>query len=71
MKTTVLYQYLGTNGTILSPVHLEDAYYVRKIHLVADVGYMLTNGEIIKKSVTVPEADVSLWKEVPLGEGQM
>ena len=28
MKKTVMYEYLGTNGTILSPVHLEDIYYM-------------------------------------------
>jgi hypothetical protein len=38
MKRQVLYQYLGTNGTILSPIHLEDIYYVRKIFLFADEG---------------------------------
>ena len=35
MIKTMLYEYLGTNGTILSPVHLEDIYYVRKYKLVA------------------------------------
>ena len=38
MKKRVLYHYLGTNGTILSPVHLEDTYYVRKLELQADEG---------------------------------
>ena len=30
MTKTVLYKYLGTNGTIVSPVHLEDVYYIRQ-----------------------------------------
>ena len=30
MTKIVMYEYLGTNGTILSPVHLEDIYYIRK-----------------------------------------
>jgi hypothetical protein len=38
MTKTVMYEYLGTNGTICSPVHLEDIYYVRKLKLVADNG---------------------------------
>ena len=42
MTKDILYQYLGTNGTILSPVHLEDIYYVRKVRLSADPGKMLT-----------------------------
>lgn len=66
MKKTILYQYLGTNGTILSPVHLEDAYYVRKVRLTAAPDCILTNGVISKKSVTVSEADVDLWKEIPM-----
>jgi hypothetical protein len=69
MTKTVLYQYLGTNGTIISPVHLEDTYYVRKIQLVAAPGCLLTNGTILKKSVMVSEEDSEMWKEVP--EGQM
>jgi hypothetical protein len=35
MQKEILYQYLGTNGTILSPVHLEDIYYVRKVRITA------------------------------------
>ena len=65
MKQTVLYQYMGTNGIILSPVHLEDIYYIRKVKLVADPGFILTNGTMYKRMVTVLEDDVSLWKEVP------
>jgi hypothetical protein len=38
MTKTILYKYLGTNGTILSPVHLEDIYYVRYYKLQADNG---------------------------------
>ena len=36
MKKIVLYTYLGTNGSITSPVHLEDTYYTRKLRLIAD-----------------------------------
>ena len=42
MTKKVLYLYLGTNGTILSPVHLEDTYYVRQVELMADEGKLLT-----------------------------
>ena len=64
MKKETYYTYLGTNGTITSPVHLEDVYYTRKIHLVADNGKILTNGEIFVSSITVPEDEVELWKDV-------
>ena len=70
MTKTVLYHYLGTNGTITSPVHLEDIYYIRKIKLVADKGKILTNGKVTQKSIIVPEEEVSFWKEVPFN-GQM
>lgn len=70
MKKTVLYHYLGTNGTITSPIHLEDTYYIRKIRIVADKGMILTNGTVFKQSVLVPEAEVENWKEI-VNDGQM
>ena len=66
MKKTVLYRYLGTNGVIESPVHLEDIYYVRLLKLRADIGKMLTNGEVKVKSVTIPEEELELWTEIKL-----
>ena len=36
MKKQVLYTYLGTNGTLTTPIHLEDIYYVRKYRLWAE-----------------------------------
>lgn len=69
MKKTILYQYLGTNGTIISPIHLEDVYYIRKVRLVAEPNCLLTNGTLLKRSVIIPEADIELWREIP--EGQM
>ena len=65
MTKKVLYLYLGTNGTILSPVHLEDTYYVRQVELMADEGKFLTkDGVHMKKSILVPENDVQEWYEV-------
>ena len=42
MTKTVYYTYLGTNGVIESPVHLEDIFYIRKLNLIADAGKRLT-----------------------------
>lgn len=65
MVKTVLYEYLGTNGTILSPVHLEDIYYIRKLKLHADNGKRLTkDGKNKVVSVVIPEEELSEWKEV-------
>ena len=65
MVKTVLYEYLGTNGTILSPVHLEDIYYVRKLKLHADGGKRLTKDGVHKvASVIIPEEELEEWQEV-------
>ena len=66
MKKQILYTYLGTNGTITSPVFLEGIYSVKKITLRADSGYVLTNdgGKTTRDSVTVPESEVSAWQEI-------
>ncbi len=64
MKKHVQYVYLGTNGTIISPVHLEDVYYTRRITLEADAGKVLVNGQKKVKTITVPEEEVQDWKEV-------
>lgn len=65
MTKTIMYTYLGTNGTICSPVHLEDIYYIRKVKLTADAGKQLTkDGKIFFNAITVPEEEVAEWKEV-------
>ena len=65
MIKTPLYTYLGTNGTITSPVHLEDIYYVLTYRLDADHNKMLTkDNKTLLKSVVVSPEDVDLWKEV-------
>lgn len=65
MRQEILYQYLGTNGTILSPVHLENIYSVKKIRLFADEGKTLTkDGKKTVSSVTVSEDEVNDWYEV-------
>ena len=67
INQTVYYRYLGTNGVIESPVHLEDIYYVRLIELVADARHQLTDGNVTVTNVRVPEDEVSKWHEIPLG----
>ena len=65
MTKSVLYEYLGTNGTILSPVHLEDIYYVRKYKLYADNGKQLTKDNInFFTSIVIPDEELEEWKEV-------
>jgi hypothetical protein len=66
MKQTKMYRYLGTNGIIDSPVHLEGIYFVSSILLVADEGKSLTkDGKSLVKSIRVAnEEEAALWREV-------
>lgn len=65
MTKIVMYEYLGINGTILSPVHLEDIYYIRKLRLIADVNKRLTkNDKDYCQAVVIPEEELDQWKEV-------
>ncbi len=66
MKQTTMYRYLGTNGTIDSPVHLEGIYSVKTICLTADAGKVLTkDGVHFFPTVRVSnEEEIAQWKEV-------
>jgi len=65
MTKQVLYKYLGTNGVIISPIHLEDIYYVRNIRLTADAGKLLTKDNInFIAQIVIPEEEVDDWVEV-------
>jgi len=65
MTKQVLYKYLGTNGVIVSPVHLEDIYYVRNLKITADPGKMLTkDNKSFISQIVIPEEDLDLWFEV-------
>ena len=66
-----MYEYLGTNGSICSPVHLEDIYYVRKYKLIADDKKLLVKGSRKEKSVLIPEDDLDNWKEVEEGQEEV
>lgn len=65
MKKVLLYEYLGTNGTILSPVHLENIYFVKKWEITAEHGKVLMkDGEKFGRSQIVPDNELSKWTEV-------
>lgn len=68
MTKQVFYRYLGTNGVIETPIHLEDIYYVRVIALQADDGKVLTDGERKLHSVRVAEEELGNWREIPDGQ---
>lgn len=66
MNRTLLYRYMGTNGVLTTPIHLEDIYYVRLVRLVADEGKILTNGTRQMQVITIPENEESQWNEASL-----
>lgn len=65
MTKEVLYLYIGTNGSILSPVHLEDTFYSRRIRLTAAQGKKVTkNYTQFYESIIIPEDEIDQWVEV-------
>lgn len=65
MIKTTFYTYLGTNGTLTTPIHLEGIYSITKVELQAEAGKKLTRDGInFTYRITVPESQVELWYEV-------
>ena len=64
MKKNYFYRYMGTNGVIETPVYLEGIYCLKLVHLIADPGYALTDGEKVVYAARIPESEVSLWIEI-------
>lgn len=64
MKKKIIYRYLGTNGIIDSPIHLEDTYYIRLVYLTSDFGKKLTNGDKITEVTQIPEEELDQWYEI-------
>ena len=65
MTKEVIYVYLGTNGIIQSPIHLEDIYYIRKCRLWADKNKVLTkDNKTYVRTIIIPEEDIDNWIEV-------
>ena len=59
-----LYRYVGRNGIITSLVYLDDAKYYSMYRLIAEEGKMLTDGELIVKSIDIFAEDLSKWTEM-------
>ena len=68
MKKNTLYTYLGTNGVLTTPIHLEDIYYTTSYQLIADNGKMLTDdgGKTFHQRVVVPVEEIDNWKEAKM-----
>lgn len=65
MTKTIIYTYLGTNGTISTPIYLEGIYSVKNYNLIADEDKLLTKDGIkFYESITVPENELDQWYEI-------
>ena len=71
MKKKIIYRYLGTNGIIDSPIHLEDTYYIRLAYLTSDLGKKLTNGDKITDVIQISEEELDQWYEIDDPNGQL
>lgn len=65
MKKLESYTYLGTNGILTTPIHLEGIHFIKKITLIADKDKQLTkdNKHFFDRIVT-NDLELELWKEV-------
>lgn len=68
MKKINIYMYLGSNGTITSPVLLEGVQHATYYKLEADEGKILTNGKNEQLTVIIPVEDLDKWKEIDDGQ---
>ena len=65
MKVRKMYKYIGRNGSITSPILLDDVKYIPLVELRPEQGYVLTNGNIIRNnSVLVHVDELNEWSEI-------
>lgn len=65
MTTEFIYTYLGTNGSVTTPIHLEGVPAMKKVRIKPAIGKKLTNGTTItENAVVVAESEVANWKEI-------
>ena len=65
MKKETIYTYLGKNGILCTPVFIEGAVASKSIRLMAENGYILTDGTVRRKMIEVSEDEVDSWTEIP------
>lgn len=69
MKKTKFYTYLGTNGTLVSTIHLENIYSVENFSITAEKGKVLTKdggNTYVTHIINVPKDEVDLWEEIDI-----
>jgi hypothetical protein len=72
MKKRKLYRYIGRNGTITSPILLEDIKYISLMELRPEIGHALTDGVAIRTgSIVVHIDEVDNWTEIEYHEPEV
>ena len=64
MKKTKLYKYIGYNGTITSPILLENIPSKEYYRIEASYKKLLTNEDKVVKSIIIEAEDLVNWKEI-------
>lgn len=64
MKKSKLYRYLGRNGILDTRILLDGINHIDMLLIQADPGFILTDGEVIRHSVTIEASELKNWKEV-------
>ena len=64
MKQYKQYRYIGRNGIITSRVLLDGINNIPMMHIEADEGYILTDGNNFARAITVEVNDLPLWYEI-------
>lgn len=65
MTQEFLYTYLGTNGTVTTPIHLEGIPAMKSVRVTPAIGKKLTNGvKVTTEAVVVSEAEAASWREI-------
>ena len=65
MTKSKKYKYLGRNGVLVTRILIDGVNNIPMMTLIADDGKILTNGEILTRSITVEINEVELWREIP------
>lgn len=64
MKKYKEYRYIGINGIITSRVKLDGVKHIPLLHIEAEPGYILTNGELQTYAISIEIDELELWSEV-------
>lgn len=65
MQIRKMYKYIGRNGSITSPILLDDIKYISLVELRPEQGFVLTNGNVIKdNSILIHIDELNEWSEI-------